>query len=200
MGHPDVCYVADIDPANPGLEVFYGIEPRRQAEGLCVVDAATGRKLWTHKEATQHVHGQGMAADILTEYPGLEVLAGERDLPKRWLYSASGKLIETLEKVSLSPRPLWWDADEQKEVVLDGAVRNWNGPALQPIQGRVIAIMDCLGDYREEVIACAKGELRIYSTTIPTPQRRPCLLQDHLYRMGVAAQTMGYYYPAQWGQ
>ena len=200
LGHPDVCYVADIDPANPGLEIFYGIEPRRQAEGLCVVDAATGRKLWTHKEPTQHVHGQGMAADVLAEHPGMEVLAGERDLPKRWLYSASGKLIETLEKVSLSPRPLWWDADGQKEVVLDGAVRKWNGPALQPIQGRVIAVMDCLGDHREEVIAGVKGELRIYSTTIPTQERRPCLLQDHLYRMGVAAQTTGYYYPAQLGQ
>jgi len=45
-----------------------------------------------------------------------------------------------------------------------------------------------------------KGELRIYSTTIPTTERRPCLLQDHLYRMGVAAQTMGYYYPAQLGR
>jgi len=200
MGHPDVCYVANIDPENPGLEIFYGFEVRRQTDGLCVVDAATGRKLWTHKEPTQHVHGQGMAADILAEYPGMEVLAGERDLPKRWLYSASGQLIETLEKVSLNPRPVWWDADEQKEVVLDGAVRNWNGPAIQPVQGRVVAVMDCLGDHREEVITCAKGELRIYSTTIPAQDRRPCLLQDHLYRMGVAAQTMGYYYPAQLGQ
>jgi rhamnogalacturonan endolyase len=199
MGHPDVCYVADIDPENPGLEIFYGFEVRRQTEGLCVVDAASGRKLWTHKEPTQHVHGQGMVADILAEHPGLEVWTGERDLPKRWLYSASGKLIETQEKVSLNPRPVWWDGDAQKEVVLDGAVRDWNGPVLQPIQGRVVAVMDCLGDHREEVIACVKGELRIYSTTIPTQDRRPCLLQNHLYRMGVAAQTMGYYYPAQWG-
>jgi rhamnogalacturonan endolyase len=140
-----------------------------------------------------------MAADILAEPPGMEVFAGERDFPKRWLYSASGKLIEMKEKTSLNPRPVWWDGDPQKEVVLDGAVRKWNGPALQPIQGRVVAVLDCLGDHREEVIACVKGELRIYSTTIPTSQRRPCLLQDHLYRMGVAAQTMGYYYPAQVG-
>ncbi|OHB66402.1 MAG: hypothetical protein A2Y76_02425, partial [Planctomycetes bacterium RBG_13_60_9] len=116
MGHPDVCYVANVDPENPGLEIFYGFEVRRQTEGLCVVDAATGRKLWTHKEPTQHVHGQGMAGDILSGHPGMEVLAGERDLPKRWLYSASGKLIESLDKVSLNPRPVWWDADAQKEV------------------------------------------------------------------------------------
>jgi rhamnogalacturonan endolyase len=200
IGHPDVCYVADIDVTNPGLEIFYGFEVRRKSEGLCVVDAATGRKLWTHKEPTQHVHGQGMVGDILADHPGMEVLAGERDVPKRWLYSASGKLIEAPGKVSLNPRPVWWDADPQKEVVVDGAVRDWNGPPIQPIQGRVVAVMDCLGDYREEVITCVKGELRIYSTTIPARERRPCLLQDHLYRMGVAAQTMGYYYPAQWGQ
>jgi rhamnogalacturonan endolyase len=199
MGHPDVCYVADICPDNPGLEVFYGFEVRQKTDGLCVVDAATGRKLWTHKEPTRHVHGQGMAGDVLAEHPGMEVFAGERDLAQRWLYSASGELIEFREKGSLSPRPVWWDADPQKEVVDGGAVRDWNGPALQPLEGRVIAVMDCLGDHREEVITARKGELRIYSTTIPAQDRRPCLLQDHQYRMGVVAQTIGYYYPAQLG-
>ena len=29
-----------------------------------------------------------MAADILAEYPGIECWGGERDQPKRWLYSA----------------------------------------------------------------------------------------------------------------
>ncbi|GAI21019.1 unnamed protein product, partial [marine sediment metagenome] len=50
MGHPDVCYVADIDPGNPGLEVFYGFETRQKTDGICVVDAKTGRKLWAHKK------------------------------------------------------------------------------------------------------------------------------------------------------
>ena len=200
MGHPDVCYVADIQPDHPGLEIFYGVEPRRESEGLCVVDAATGRKLWAHKEPTRHVHGQGMAADVLAEHPGLEVFAGERDLPKRWLYSASGTLIEASADASLTPRAVWWDADPQKEVVIGGGVRDWNGPPVQPVEGRVVAVMDCLGDHREEVITAVKGELRIYSTTIPTSDRRPCLLQDHQYRMGVAAQTAGYYYPAQLGK
>jgi len=130
----------------------------------------------------------------------MEVLAGVRDDPKRWLYSASGKLIAFKEKESLTPRPLWWDADAQKEVIAGKAIQDWDGPAIQPIDGRVIAVMDCLGDCREEVITCVPGELRIYSTTVPTQERRTCLLQDHLYRMGVAAQTMGYYYPAQLGE
>jgi rhamnogalacturonan endolyase len=200
MGHPDVCYVADISPDNPGLEVFYGFETRQKSDGLCVVDAATGRKLWAHKEPTRHVHGQGMVGDVLVERAGMEVFAGERDLAKRWLYSAAGELISFREKGPLSPRPLWWDDDPQKEVVVGRTIRDWDGPALQSVAGRVVAVMDCLGDYREEVVTCLKGEMRIYSTTVPAAQRRPCLLQDHQYRMGVVAQTMGYYYPAQLGE
>ncbi len=200
MGHPDICYVADIVPDNPGLEIFYGFETRQKTDGMCVVDARTGRKLWAHKEPTFHLHGQGMIGDILAEYPGIEVYSGERDYDKRWLYSASGKLIQFCEKTSLNPRPLWWDADSQKEVVLGREIRDWNGDSIQKIEGRLIAVMDCLGDFREEAITALKGELRIYTTTIPTQQRRTCLLLDHQYRMGLVAQTMGYYYPAQLGQ
>ena len=200
MGHPDVFYVADIDPDNLGLEIFYGIEPRRETDAICVVDARTGRKLWTHKEPTRHIHGQGMAADVLADSPGMEVYAGERDLKQRWLYSAKGKLIEFSETATLSPRALWWDADPQKEVIISGDIRDWGGQTIQPVQGRVVAVVDCLGDYREEVITSLNGELRIYSTTVPTNERRVCLMQDHQYRLGVVAQTMGYYYPPQLGK
>jgi rhamnogalacturonan endolyase len=200
MGHPDVAYVADIDPDNPGLEIFYGIEPPQKTDGICVVDARTGRKLWAHKEPTRHIHEQGMAADVLADWPGMEVYAGERDLKQRWLYSSKGKLIEFKETGTLNPRALWWDADPQKEVIISGAIRDWGGEPIQPIQGGIIAVVDCLGDYREEVITSLKGELRIYSTTVPTTTRRICLMQDHQYRLGVVAQTMGYYYPAQLGK
>jgi rhamnogalacturonan endolyase len=200
MKHPDICYAADIDPDNPGMEIFYGFESNHQTDGICLVDAQTGRKLWGHEKPTHHIHSQGMVGDILAEFDGMEVYAGESDYKRRWLYSSKGHLIEFLEEGDLSPRPVWWDADPQKEVAVSGAIRNWGGAAMQPLQGRVIAVVDCLGDYREEVITCQKGELRIYSTTIGTLERRNCLMQDHQYRLGVAAQTTGYYYPAQLGK
>jgi len=200
MGHPDVCYVADVDPNNPGLEVFYGFETPQQTDAICVVDAKTGRKLWTHKKPSRHLHGQGMAADILAEYPGMEVFVGERDLKERWLYSSQGKLIEFSETGSLTPRALWWDADPQKEVIVSGAIRDWGGEAIQPIEGEVVAVVDCLGDYREEVITSLQGELRIYTSGIPASESRAPLMQDRQYRLGVVAQTMGYYYPAQLGK
>ena len=100
----------------------------------------------------------------------------------------------------MSPRPVWWDSDPQKEVVISGRIGDWGREPIQSVEGQVIAVVDCLGDYREEIITSLKGEMRIYTTTIPTPERHVCLMQDHQYRLGVAAQTMGYYYPAQLGQ
>jgi rhamnogalacturonan endolyase len=200
MGHPDVCYVADIDPNNPGLEIFYGFESSQESNGICVVDANSGHKLWTHKKPTRHIHNQGMVGDILAQFPGMEVYAGESDLEERWLYSAAGQLIEFRKAGDLNPRAVWWDADPQKEVVLSEAISDWGGKPIQRIEGELVAVVDCLGDYREEVITSQKGQLRIYTTTIPSSERRACLMQDHQYRLGVAAQTMGYYYPAQLGK
>ena len=200
MGHPDVCYVADIDPDNPGLEVFYGFETPQQTDGICVVDAKSGRKLWALKEPTYHIHEQGMVGDILAEHPGMEVYAGEADYQKRWLYSANGKLIQFRRKGELNPRPVWWDADPQKEVLYNCRIYDWPDNLIEAIHTREVLIGDCLGDYREEIIAATEGELRIYTTTIPASDRRPCLMQNRQYRLGIAAQAMGYYYPAQLGK
>jgi len=193
MGHPDACHVADILPDRPGLEIFYGFETKQQTGGLCLVDAQTGEKLWTHPEPTRHVHSQGMAADVLADSPGMELYAGERDLPIRWLYSADGRLLRSYEQESLSPRPLWWDGDRIHEVCMEESIRRWDGPSLLDLDGRVVAVLDALGDWREEVFVSVPGELRIFTTTIPTDTVRPCLLEDHLYRMHVASQTSGYY-------
>jgi rhamnogalacturonan endolyase len=199
MGHPDICYVADIDPSRPGLEIFYGFESRQETDGMCVVDAKTGEKLWALKEKTAHLHGQGLCADILAEYPGMEVFSGERDFEKRWLFSAAGQLISFLEKGNLSPRPLWWDADPQKEISDGAAIKNWGEEPLLRVEGRPILVVDCLGDWREELITTVKGEIRIYSSPIPSPHAFPPLMQDRQYRLGIVNQTMGYYYPAHLG-
>lgn len=67
------------------------------------------------------------------------------------------------------------------------------------IEGRVVGLADCLGDWREELITVVPGELHIYSTTIPATTRRVCLMQDRLYRTDVTMQSMGYFYPPQPG-
>lgn len=199
MGHPDVCYCADIIPKRRGLEIFYAFEKSQKQDGICVVDAKTGEKIWGYKEKTFHLHGQGMCADILEQYPGMEVYCGERDYQKRWLYRGDGKLIEFLDSGSVTQRPIWWDDDAQKEIVYKKTLINW-GDTKNPLlyfEGTPILAVDFLGDWREELITCVKGEMRVYSTPYPTKIKHDSLLKDRQYRLGIANQTSGYYYPAQ---
>ncbi len=199
LGHPDVCYVADIDPARPGLEVFYGIEPRRKNNGVCLVEARTGKILWGYDGPTTHVHGQGMVGDIDPSRPGIECYAGEKDGSNYWLYDARGNLLSNQSLGELAPKAVYW-TDEPAKVILAGRkIRKYAGPELGAIEGRVVAIADCLGDWREEIITSLDGEIRIYTTTIPAKTRRVCLMQDRQYRTAVAMQTMGYFYPPQTG-
>jgi len=199
LGHPDVGYVADIDPARPGLEIFYGIEPAREENAVCLVEARTGKILWGYKGRTKHVHSQGMVGDIDASQPGMECYAGESDRSRFWLYSARGELLSDKSLGSLAPRAIWWDADLQKEIECNGELFDYNGETIMKIEGRVIGVADCLGDWREEIITSLPGEIRIYSTTIPTEHRRICLMQDRQYRLGVTAASMGYFYPPQIG-
>jgi len=199
IGHPDTCYVGDIDPAHPGLEIFFGIEPKQKSGAVRLVDAATGKTLWANTEPTTHVHSQGMCADILGEYPGQECYAGEKDGSQAWLYTAQGKRIGSENLGGLAPWTLWWDGGPQKAILLKGKLMKFQGATLKDMKEvknhRMVA--DILGDWREELIAFVPGELRVYTTTIPAKVRRTCLMQDRLYRNDVAIQSMGYNAPPQ---
>jgi rhamnogalacturonan endolyase len=113
------------------------------------------------------------------------------------LYSAAGERIGRDKIGGLAPRALWWDADPQKEIILNRTISDFQGKPHQRLRGRINTIADCLGDWREEIITSDPGELRIYTTTIPAATRRVCLLQDRQYRLGVATGSMGYFYPPQ---
>jgi rhamnogalacturonan endolyase len=159
-----------------------------------------------------------MIGDFIPGVPGLELYAAEQDGTGKWIYSAAtGHLLGEEDLGGLSPRPLWWDETTTKAHIpgrMFGAARGGRGsgggfPAgpsaimrygagkIGEFEGRLVSIADVVGDWREEIIVSVPGELRIYTTTIPTPRRRPALMQDPLYRKDVALQTMGYFYPAQ---
>jgi rhamnogalacturonan endolyase len=199
LGHPDACYVADIDPARPGLEIFYGIEPRHASNAVCLVAARTGQILWGYDGPTKHVHGQGMVGDIDPAHPGLECYAGEQDGSNYWLYGANGERLSDQSLGELAPKAVYWADGPTKVYLSRGKLFRYPGELVGEIQGQVVAIADCLGDWREELITSLDGEIRVYSTTVPATSRRVCLMQDRLYRTDVAMQTMGYFYPPQLG-
>ncbi len=199
-GHPDACYVADIDPDRPGLEIFYGIEPGRQSNTVCLVEAKTGKMIWGNPEVTVHVHGQGMVGDIDPAHPGMECYAGEaKGGSNYWLYSAKGERLSNESLGELAPHAVYWLDGWTKVFLVKNTLYRWPREPIGTIEGRVVAIADCLGDWREEIITSLNGEIRIYTTTIPAATRRVCLMQDRQYRTDVAMQTMGYFYPPQLG-
>jgi rhamnogalacturonan endolyase len=197
-GHPDACYVADIDPARSGLEIFYGIEPRQRSNAVCLVEAKTGKLIWGNPEPTVHVHSQGMVGDIDPAHPGMECYAGEaKGGTNYWLYTAVGERLSDQSLGELAPKAIYWTDEPTKVYVVNSQIQKYKGPTVGTIAGRIVAIADCLGDWREEIITSLDGEIRIYTTTIPAKTRRVCLMQDRLYRTDVAMQTMGYFYPPQ---
>ncbi|MDW8026720.1 MAG: silent information regulator protein Sir2, partial [Armatimonadota bacterium] len=149
LGHPDVCIVADIDPDREGLEVFYGIEPRRKRDGICLVDARTGQIIWGWDKPTEHIHDQGMAADIDPNHQGMECFAGERDFPEqRWLLSAKGEILLEGKIPTLSPKGVWWDDDPQKEILIGRRLIHWaKQKDLLAVEGNLLGIADIIGDW-----------------------------------------------------
>ncbi len=197
LGHPDHFYVGDLDPNRPGLEIYYGIETRRNRNGMCMVDAKTGKILWGYDQPTKHIHSIGLCADIDASSPGCEAYgadsAGHKRIGDPWLWSADGKLLTRKIDFGFGVKVVHWDADIQRELVHKGRVRNY--PAMDDllkIEGKVVQVADVLGDWREELIVSSKGELRIYSTTVSAQTRRTCLMQDPFYRLDVTMGSMGY--------
>ncbi len=200
LGHPDHFYLGDLQPARQGLEIYFGIETRRKRNGMCMVCARTGEVLWGYPEPTRHVHGQGLAADLDDRWPGSECYGADTDSRKKLkfarLHTAAGKVVGTEKIGGFAPRAAYWDADPQRELVVRGrisALANYPKKNMARIEGKVIAIADILGDWREEIITSVPGEMRIYSTTLPAADRRLCLMADPVYRIDVACAAMGYF-------
>lgn len=198
LGHPDHVYVGDIDPDHTGLEVYYGLETRQARNGMCLVEASTGRIIWGIDRPTRHVHSSGMCSDIDPRYRGSECYSADSDTAKQYawsrLWSSKGQVISEENLGGFGAKTVYWDADPQREIILSNKITKYmKGVLPHRIAGSVVAIVDLIGDWREEIITALPGELRVYVTTIPTNFRIPTLLSDPIYRTDVAHASMGYY-------
>ena len=213
LGHPDVTMVTDIDPSIPGMEIFYSLEQSRDnGRGVCLVDAKTGKSIWTIGIPTTHV-GEGLVVDIDKSVPGLECFAQESPKadprgegyslkPPLYMLSAAGKTMEPVADFPGFNNWVFWDADLLREYAVSKrpqtqlTVTKYTGEELtSDIKGAYYCSADITGDWREEIITLLPGELRIYTTSIPAKDRRICLMQDPVYRAEIVVQSMGYQQP-----
>jgi rhamnogalacturonan endolyase len=211
MGHGDAMHITDIDPAQPGLEVFKANGDRASPAGLELRSAHTGRQLFARKSTGRDGVGRACALDVDPNHAGLELWGKGRGV--EGLFSSRGELIS-----DRSPRicnmGIWWDGDLFREL-LDGVRiskwdheahterplfdgREWGCASNNGSKSNPCLCADILGDWREELIARTEDgkELRIFVSTIPTSHRFPTLMHDPVYRLSVAWQNVSYNQPA----
>jgi hypothetical protein len=199
--HGDAMHVGDLDPANPGLEVFKVDEHADQPSSY-MADAQTGKILW--QTAPNGDNGRGVSDDIWAGSAGAE----------SWSASGGANMLNTKGKaVGRKPGSMnflvWWDGDPTRELLdrtyinkyapagdqrllTGGGVTSNNGTKATPVLSG-----DLFGDWREEVIwRTTDGKaLRIYSTPTPTDRRITTLMHDPMYREAIAWQNTAYNQP-----
>ena len=167
------CMAADIDPTNPGVEMWsadsHGI---RNMKGE-VINAT--------KDSDDPQHNNYL------------VMGG------RWLSMNFGiwwdgdLLRELLDRETVSKYD--W---ENRQIV---NLQKFDGQFNNGTKSNPCLAADILGDWREEVLIRNREstELRLYVSTIPTSYRINCLMQDIPYRLSVAYQNVGYNQPSEPG-
>ncbi len=193
-GHGDRMQLTDIDPARPGLEIWYcqeGSGYYQHPVGLR--DAASGSLIFGPEENWGAVL-RVMAADIDPTYPGMELWSTYGTL-----YAASGDLISY--DIDTCNFAIYWDEDPLRELLDTNTLSGydlfkWNreqqtSDKLRSFDGEFVGHADLFGDWREEIIFAVAGDLRIHTSTIPSKLRLVTLMQDPTYRLSVAEETMG---------
>ena len=165
---------ADIDPTNPGVEMWssdsHGI---RNIKGEVVNNAQD-------PEDPQHQQ---------------HLRLGRRHLSVNFGIWWDGDLLrELLDQETVSKYD--WVNKTVKDIVRFDGIRFNNGSKSNPCLAA-----DIIGDWREEVIARTPDseELRIFISPIPTDYRINCLMEDIPYRLSTAAQNVGYNQPSEPG-
>ena len=167
------CMAADIDPTSYGCEMW-----STDSHGIRTM---TGKVLGSAQDAADPQHNNYL-------------IVGGRWLPVNFA--------------------IWWDGDLLRELLDRATVTkyDWENHTLVQLQrfdgdfnngtkSNPCLSADIIGDWREEVLVRNREstELRLYTTTIPTPYRIDCLMEDIPYRISVATQNVAYNQPPEPG-
>jgi len=175
------CMAADIDPTNPGLEMWssdsHGI---RNIKGELVLPGG--------KKANGQTGTKGYEDDTALFIQGMR-------LPTNFGIWWDGDLLrEMLDHERVSKYD--WTTGQMVLLKQFTDCQFNNGTKSNPCLSA-----DIIGDWREEVLTRTRNseELRLYVSTIPTDYRINCLMEDIPYRLSVAAENVGYNQPPETG-
>lgn len=209
MGHGDAIHLGDLDPDRPGLEFFMVHES--SPYGGDFRDAKTGEVL--KRITTGRDTGRGVAADIDSEHRGYE-----------YWFSTQSNVYNCQHQAIANSCPsmnfrIYWDGDLYDELLDGTVIDKWissskstqrlanfheyeASSACNGSKNTPCLSADLFGDWREEVILFdgnTKSDLNVFTTTYPSQYKVPALMSDHIYRMGIAWQNVGYNQPPHLG-
>lgn len=224
MVHEAYPFGADLRDAKTGEILFRTTGNDDTGRGLAAdIDANhRGYELWSaDKAVVRDIKGNVIASAV--QRPPMPPM-GEED----W-NSNERKTFQAVPSMPAMNFRIYWDGDLQDELLANGRpphfppyLQKWNGKeavALPLSNGKQLFEMgnsvscnwskatpnlqaDILGDWREELIYWDESDashLNIFTTNTPTDYRVPTLMHDHVYRMGVAWQNVGYNQPPHLG-
>lgn len=206
-GHGDALHVGDFILENEGLEIYMPHEDKNGKWATTLRDGKTGNILYSQAMNGKD-NGRGLIANISSKYSGSEYWS-----------TLDGNVMNAGEVVG-SRRPsvnfrVYWDGDLLDEL-LDGTTITKPNNELTSISNlKLFATTshaascnstkstpnlqaDLFGDWREEVIlhdSSTESDLIIFTTTIPSEYKVPCLMTDRQYRVAIAWQNVAYNQP-----
>ena len=224
MVHEEYPYGSDLRDARTGEILFRTYDKFDTGRGVAadIDDKHRGYELWcSDAPVVRDIKGKLISTETSLPYKKNHEADHFRSNEKTSFRAVSGMPAMNFR--------IYWDGDLQDELLANGRpphfppyLQKWNGKeavALPLSNGKQLYEMgnsvscnwskatpnlqtDLFGDWREEIIYWDESDashLNIFTTNIPTEYRVPTLMHDHIYRMGVAWQNVGYNQPPHLG-
>lgn len=219
LQHGDALHIGNYDPTHTGFEFFTVHEDSGTNSlsgnditldfGMSVIDAETGNIMF-HEGASADT-GRGVMANVGAG--GYYQIWSAKNSARQ---SNGGTDFTTATSLTGRNTPsmnfrIFWDGDLYDNL-LDGAnITDWNGRNMSNIfsarnydcvsingtKANPSLQADLFGEWREEVVYPTTNgtALRVFSTTDTTDYKIKTLMQDPVYRSGVAAEQTAYNQP-----
>ena len=224
MVHEEYPYGSDLRDARTGEILFRTLDKDDTGRGVAAdIDAKhQGYELWcSDAPVVRDIKGKPVSAE--------SSLSSKQNHDADLFRSNEKTSFRAVSRMPAMNFRIYWDGDLQDELLANGRpphfppyLQKWNGSeavALPLSNGKQLYEMgnsvscnwskatpnlqtDLFGDWREEVFYWDESDashLNIFTTNIPTEYRVPTLMHDHIYRMGVAWQNVGYNQPPHLG-
>lgn len=219
LQHGDALHIGNYDPTHTGFEFFTVHEDSGTNSlsgnditldfGMSVIDAETGNIMF-HEGASDDT-GRGVMANVGAG--GYYQIWSAKNSARQ---SNGGTDFTTANSLTGRNTPsmnfrIFWDGDLYDNLLNGANITDWNGRNMSNIfsAGNYDCVSindtkanpslqaDLFGDWREEVVYPTSDgtALRVFSTTDTTDYKIKTLMQDPVYRSGVAAEQTAYNQP-----